>query len=635
MRRSRWMALAFTLLLAGCGLNTATPPTAHKTKHPSTHHSASCAPLPAWTMSQPALGPGASGNVRLTFTEPRLTLNAVSFQSPTLGAVAGNGVILRTADGGACWQVAYHGASQLQGVEFSTKSVAYAFGTQHLLRSSDGGRSYQAVYTASQSTPIVGASFVGAEDGYLLLGGTTGSLMRTTDGGRTFTKIGPGGSSVDFVDAQHGWLTSGSNVYSTSDGGKTFNQVFTLPGTTTTFGSNYGMSYVRATSATNAWVVFVGGSGMSQTSYSVYHTTDGKNFSVAAAVSTAGAGPAPGGASGPKGPGSSPGPIAPLGSNGAILGGICRACGFGSITLATTTNGGSNWKVQPMLYGASGMPGKRALSFPNSRTGFLVMPVFQGESEVLATRDGGRTWQQIFPLSAPHPLRSISFVTASTGFGLGTVGNPGVVLRTEDGGSSWVPVGQLPQGTQTSIGAQAAISFVSSRRGFALGGDGRLYATTNGGATWTAALPANDRFYSLAFVSPRRGCALQLDSSSPNFATTDGGSSWSVATGSSLSCLTGLLQGSFGSRVGAELLAKSPYAAWLMADGSHMAWFPTGTGFIITTDGGVTFKTYQLPYFYGVGTLSFTGPRHGVILAQDGTLYSTSDGGTSFRQLPS
>ena len=57
--------------------------------------------------------------------------------------------------------------------------------------------------------------------------GSGENLFRTTDGGATWTPVYPnGGYSIDFIDANHGWvLNTGGLGYRTTDGGATWQQM--------------------------------------------------------------------------------------------------------------------------------------------------------------------------------------------------------------------------------------------------------------------------------------------------------------------------------------------------------------------------------------------------------------------------
>lgn len=74
-------------------------------------------------------------------------------------------------------------------------------------------------------------------------------------------------------------------------------------------------------------------------------------------------------------------------------------------------------------------------------------------------------------------------------------GDNGILLKTENGGNTWV---SQPTPTSSAI---YSINFVSQFVGFIAGGNGTLYKTTDGGSTWTKLVsPVADDLYSLAVI---------------------------------------------------------------------------------------------------------------------------------------
>ncbi len=82
----------------------------------------------------------------------------------------------------------------------------------------------------------------------------------------------------------------------------------------------------------------------------------------------------------------------------------------------------------------------------------------------------GWFWQN--PLPQGNPLRAVHFVTATTGT---AVGLGGTILRTIDGGSSWV---YQTSGTTNDLWG---VSFADATTGTAVGFDGTILRTTTGG----------------------------------------------------------------------------------------------------------------------------------------------------------
>lgn len=381
-RGYRWgLVLGGVLATVGCGLNGATGNRA--------------------TSSSPRVPAGTPVTAAMA---ARTRMQAVDFLNARDGFLAGQGTVWATTDGGRQWSEVYRGPADLRAVAFINARDGWAWGWHRLLATTDGGHHWQQVYQAGAS-PLVSMSWTGARTGYAVIGtpsappapgGPGYALYRTVDGGRrwqrTDTPFHP--LAVAFADGHSGWAVGDRRVWHTSDGGRIWMPSYR-------YGQEVPMAAeVRLGGPHSVWVELIGGSGMNQTPYTVLHRTPGGGWQVVAAVSTAGAGPAPDvpGHS-PPGPGSFPGPLAVLGPDSAVLGGVCRACNLGVVDLWRTTNGGASWTRYPSVSGASGIPGPHALGFVNRRQGWLVDGA--GFSQVLATTDGGATWRQIFPGVTP------------------------------------------------------------------------------------------------------------------------------------------------------------------------------------------------------------------------------------------
>src|SRR5262249_31565015 len=95
---------------------------------------------------------------------------------------------------------------------------------------------------------------------------------------------------------------------------------------------------------------------------------------------------------------------------------------------------------------------------------------------IVRTTDGGATWM-LQPSGTGAHLTGVSFTDANTGT---VVGYDGTILRTVDGGASWVA---QSSGTTNRLSVGF---FTDADRGSGVGDHGTILRTTDGGATWKA-----------------------------------------------------------------------------------------------------------------------------------------------------
>jgi len=94
-----------------------------------------------------------------------------------------------------------------------------------------------------------------------------------------------------------------------------------------------------------------------------------------------------------------------------------------------TTNGGTTWSSQF----SGGFSVATAFNFPTATIGYAPTE----NVEIMKTTDGGDTWNAISTV-LPFPLYDVFFVSADTGYAVGSDGlMNGGILKTVNGGSSW------------------------------------------------------------------------------------------------------------------------------------------------------------------------------------------------------
>src|SRR5438309_2288524 len=143
-------------------------------------------------------------------------------------------------------------------------------------------------------------------------------------------------------------------------------------------------------------------------------------------------------------------------------------------------------------------------------------------------------------------------------------GYDGVVLRTVNGGRTWINAS--PAGASAlqfrDIEAFSATRAVAMAAG--TGTDSRLYVTSNGGRTWSLAYRNTNPqafFDCMAFFNPRRGLVLSdpVNGKFRILATRDGGRHWTVLPNAGM---PPALPGEAGFAASGECLTTSGHDAW-------------------------------------------------------------------------
>lgn len=158
-----------------------------------------------------------------------------------------------------------------------------------------------------------------------------------------------------------------------------------------------------------------------------------------------------------------------------------------------------------------------------------------GPSAILATADGGRTWQAQYNI--PVSIYRIFFLNPTTGW---ASGSKGIIYNTADGGRTWdtqrteLETGDGPidlNGEGIKQFAIRGLQFIDKDHGFAAATateeqTGRVIITSNGGAAWRRQwIVKGAGVRDVFFVNSDEGWAL-TDEGQYVYHTIDGGKSW-------------------------------------------------------------------------------------------------------------
>lgn len=322
-----------------------------------------------------------------------LSFSDVEFLSAATGRAAGNGFLIGTSDGGCHFQEIYHGQWSFQQIDFPDNVHGWALAAvndgqaKYLIRTADGGSTWTRLLNKSVTFERV--EFLDSSKGF---GYNRASTYYTNDGGDSWSLIKTPANTrgAYFSSRNSGWAVvvvpgSGYRVMQTADGGAHWKLMlkssFADP--------QYGRIYANGS---QVYALLYGGYGMSQTSYSLYGSSNsGLNWTRVIAQETAGGGPAPGtgAAKAKKGPAAgSPGNMILIGKTTAFLAGYQPAAE--QVGIGFTKNNGQTWSNQGAVPGFEG-----TLSFTDPNQGWLAVRDLNS-STLYATKDAGATWTAKF-----------------------------------------------------------------------------------------------------------------------------------------------------------------------------------------------------------------------------------------------
>jgi len=193
-------------------------------------------------------------------------------------------------------------------------------------------------------------------------------------------------------------------------------------------------------------------------------------------------------------------------------------------------------------------------------------------------------------------LSSVNFISGNIGIAVGT---NGTIIKTTNGGTNWV--------TKTSLTANAltCVKFISPSNVVAVGQFGIILLSTNAGETWTNQTTGTN-LASVFFPSAVIGYAVGTNGTL--LKTTNGGVNWTSLTS------------------GAAFNLSSVYFI------SDTEGFITGTGGNIrkTTNGGVNWSTLTSGTASNLNSVSFVNSSIGWVSGAAGTMRATTNGGTTW-----
>ncbi len=148
--------------------------------------------------------------------------------------------------------------------------------------------------------------------------------------------------------------------------------------------------------------------------------------------------------------------------------------------------------------------------------GFLAAVGSRGH--ILLSEDQGESWRQA-EVPTRSGLNAVHFHDRNLGW---AVGHDGVIVRTQDGGTTWERVFWVPEDENPLMD----VWFSNADEGFAIGAYGSFFETFDGGTTWTSRYISEDDFH-LNQIVPAGGERLYIAAEAGLFyRSDDGGATW-------------------------------------------------------------------------------------------------------------
>jgi photosystem II stability/assembly factor-like uncharacterized protein len=490
------------------------------------------------------------------------------------GWAVGNDVF-RTTDGGKTWEKSPTVLGSVDAAHFVDPLHGWVTAANAVYRTSDGGTTWETGLVPALAA-CHGIFFVDAQTGFIA--NIAGEVFKTVDGGKSWSPVLTGGganlNTVWFADASTGYVCASDRVHKTTDGGGSW-QTTPLPAGAWMYGGDF-------LDAQTAWLVGAGASVVTTTdgwaSATMQATPGGHSLLWGVAFADEAFGLAVGEegrilASGDGGVTCVQRDSGGMNAYGLDVNDVAHAwIGLDRGDVARTANGGAQW-LTVAVDGFGVFGSVRGVDFhTDDLTGWATGwdEQFSGTfGRISRSLDGGRTWEPQYSQIDAF-FEDVAAIDASTAVAVGSVFGPGdLLMRTQDGGSSWTNVAP-------GLGSYDAVDFADAQHGWVVGG--KISATTDGGLTWHE--QANPQYFvhDVSFSDPLHGWAVGEFGTA--LRTTDGGATWSPIT--------------------APIVASQDALLSVHAVDADTAWVTTGENKVLRTlDGGDSWSVESLPFLPG------------------------------------
>lgn len=265
-----------------------------------------------------------------------------------------------------------------------------------------------------------------------------------------------------------------------------------------------------------------------------------------------------------------------------------------------------------------------------------------GKGALLSTSDGGAHWETR-PRPVEDTLHDIYFTDERTGwivcersiFATQEGESVSYLLKTTDGGETWARV-DVTHGEYADV-KLAGLRFADAKHGWTYGEAGVLYATSDGGETWTRqVVPTRHLLLGASFADARTGWlsggGLTL------LLTVDGGVTWRAGNvfATANASTNAVAQSPKGPPGAASTQASTPLTSQRLNAVSFVdaetGWAVGASGAIFSTrDGGRSWRPQTSGVDSDLRDVKFLDRSEGWAVGNEGVVLHTTDGGQTWK----